>query len=152
LRLPGGLRVADRPLRLRPPPRGRDAAFAVLFRVSGTISLKRSLTITRPFITIAGHTAPGDGMCLNDYALTIGADEVVVRHLRVRPGHGAGKELDSISVWRGRNIILAHCSASWSVDETLSVTRKSCDDIRIGVWRNGNRLVHRCQTYSAKEP
>lgn len=95
----------------------------VVFRVSGTITLKTSLDIRRPFITIAGQTAPGDGICLKDYGLTIGTDDVVVRHLRVRPGHGAGKAVDSISVWRGRNIILDHCSASWSVDETLSVTR-----------------------------
>ncbi|MCK5803589.1 MAG: pectate lyase [Lentisphaeria bacterium] len=111
--IPGSLRAAC----------DAEGPRTVVFRVSGTISLKKSLNITKPFLTIAGQTAPGDGICLKDYTLSIGTDEVIVRHLRVRLGHAAGKALDSISVWRGKNIILDHCSASWSVDETLSVTR-----------------------------
>ncbi len=94
----------------------------VIFRVSGTIALKKALAIRDPYLTIAGQTAPGDGICLKDEALTIAADHVIVRHLRCRPGDNLGKEVDAISIGGGRDIILDHCSASWAVDETLSAS------------------------------
>ena len=91
----------------------------VVFDVSGTIRLKKSLTIRHPFITIAGQTAPGDGICLRDATLGVSADHVVVRFLRCRLGD-QGRGGDAISISRGRNIIIDHCSASWSLDEVLS--------------------------------
>jgi hypothetical protein len=94
----------------------------VVFRVSGTIDLKSGLSISNPYITIAGQTAPGDGICLKDYPLGISADHVVVRFLRVRPADNAKSESDAISISAGRDIIVDHCSASWSVDETLSAS------------------------------
>jgi len=97
----------------------------VVFGVSGTIPLKTTLAIRKPHITIAGQSAPGGGICLKDYPLAVSADNVIVRYLRVRPGHAAGREIDSLFVTRGKDIILDHCSASWSVDETLSVTRNA---------------------------
>ncbi|MHC4118786.1 MAG: pectate lyase, partial [Planctomycetota bacterium] len=54
----------------------------VVFRVSGTIILEDTLSIRNPYITIAGQTAPGDGICLRKRPLTIDADEVIVRYLR----------------------------------------------------------------------
>ncbi len=98
----------------------------VVFDVSGTIQLKDHLSIRHPFITIAGQTAPGDGICLRDGSLKIGADDVVVRFLRVRLGD-EGKGGDAISVSSGKRIIVDHCSASWSLDEVLSASTKSAN-------------------------
>jgi pectate lyase len=92
----------------------------VVFRLSGTITLNSDLTIHNPYITIAGQTAPGDGICIRKYPLVVDADQVIVRHLRVRLGDESGGESDAMSArWR-KNIIIDHCSASWSQDETLS--------------------------------
>ncbi len=92
----------------------------VVFAVSGLISLKTALDINKDYITIAGQTAPGDGICLKDDCLKISANHVVVRYIRSRLGCKAGKESDAISVSSGKNIIMDHCSASWSVDECFS--------------------------------
>ncbi len=99
-----------------------DGPRTVIFRISGTITLKSSLVITKPYITIAGQTAPGYGICLKDNALAIAADHVIVRYLRCRPGDNTKAESDAISISSGRDIIVDHCSASWSVDETLSAS------------------------------
>ncbi len=93
----------------------------VVFRVSGTIYLKKELRINHPYITIAGQTAPGDGICLGGYPLSIHADEVIIRYIRVRLGDETKTESDAISARGHKNIILDHVSASWSVDETMSV-------------------------------
>ena len=93
----------------------------VIFDIGGTIRLASPLTIRRGRITIAGQTAPGGGITLRDQPLIIAADDVVVRHLRSRLGDESGVEADAVSITRGRRIILDHISASWSVDETLSV-------------------------------
>ena len=98
-----------------------DGARTVVFDIGGTIRLESPLTIRRGRITIAGQTAPGGGITLRDQPLVIAADDVVVRHLRSRLGDESGVEADAISITRGRRIILDHVSASWSVDETLSV-------------------------------
>lgn len=115
---PGSLRVAV----VAKEPR------TVIFRVSGTIELKSPLRIAEPFITIAGQTAPGDGICLKNYELQIGAThDVIVRHLRCRPGDKTSKpgDMDALTVWDARDVIVDHCSATWSTDECLSVTNDS---------------------------
>lgn len=99
-----------------------DGPRTVIFRISGTIALESTLVVTKPYITIAGQTAPGDGICLKNHALAIAADQVIVRYLRCRPGDNAKVECDALSISSGRNIIVDHCSASWSVDETLSAS------------------------------
>ncbi len=93
----------------------------VVFRVSGTIDLKSDLRIRNPYITIAGQTAPGDGICIKRYPLMISADEVIIRYIRVRFGDESGKDADAISARYVKNLILDHVSASWSVDETMSI-------------------------------
>ncbi len=93
----------------------------VVFETAGTIRLKSPLKVSRGRITIAGQTAPGEGITLADQPLIIAADDVVVRFLRVRLGALSGVQEDAVTVSRGRRIILDHISASWSVDETLSV-------------------------------
>jgi len=101
-----------------------EGSRTVIFRISGTIALKSAIVITRPFITIASQTAPGEGICLKDHALVIAADHVIVRYLRCRPGDNAKAESDSLSLSSGHNIIVDHCSTSWSVDETLSASSR----------------------------
>ncbi|WP_346857802.1 pectate lyase [uncultured Draconibacterium sp.] len=93
----------------------------VVFRVSGTIDLKSDLRISNPYITIAGQTAPGDGICIKRYPLMINADEVIIRYIRVRFGDESLQDADAVSSRYVKNLILDHVSASWSVDEVLSV-------------------------------
>ena len=102
----------------------------VVFSISGTIELKDRLNIEHPYMTIAGQTAPGDGICLRGETLRIATYDVIIRYLRVRLGDGSygvgskqGK--DGISISEGEDIIVDHCSASWSLDEVLS---SSTDD------------------------
>jgi len=91
----------------------------VVFDVVGTIQLKKDLLVRNPFITIAGQTAPGDGICLRDGGLGVYADQVVIRYLRQRLGD-QGRAGDAIGIGKGHQIIIDHCSASWSLDEVLS--------------------------------
>jgi pectate lyase len=94
----------------------------VIFRVSGLISLTQPIVIKNAFVTIAGQTAPGDGICLRNYTFIIATHDVVVRYLRSRLGDVSKQEADSITLAAGaENVILDHCSASWSVDEALSL-------------------------------
>ena len=102
----------------------------VIFEVSGTIELQSNLKINRGRITIAGQTAPGDGITLKNFGLVIAASEVIVRFIRSRPGSEMGVENDAISITKGSNIIIDHCSASWAVDETLSVSPSGSDTSR----------------------
>ncbi len=101
----------------------------VVFRVSGTIALKSPLKISNPYITIAGQTAPGGGICLKDYPLSINADEVIIRYLRVRTGNASGIDHDAVGGRGHRNIILDHLSVSWSVDEAMSVYH--CENVTV---------------------
>lgn len=101
----------------------------IVFRVSGTIELQRPLTIRHPYVTIAGQTAPGDGICIKRHPLNIGADEVIIRYIRVRLGDESGNDTDAISGRGHKNIILDHVSASWSIDETLSIYQ--CENVTI---------------------
>lgn len=95
-------------------------ARTIIFDIGGTITLASPLKISRPNITIAGQTAPGDGVTLRGQPLIIAADDVIVRYIRVRLGDETGVQDDAVNITRGRRIILDHVSASWSVDETLS--------------------------------
>ena len=94
----------------------------VVFRVSGTIPLASRLVIRNPHITIAGQSAPGDGICIRDHQVKFEADHVIVRYLRFRPGDLKGIEHDGFG-GEGNHVIIDHCSVSWSVDEALSINK-----------------------------
>ena len=97
----------------------------IVFKVSGTIHLKSELVISGSNITIAGQTAPGDGICIADYGVRITGSNIIIRYLRFRPGSAnINAEPDALTSFGGsKDIIIDHCSFSWSVDETLSIYR-----------------------------
>jgi hypothetical protein len=96
----------------------------VVFRVSGTIALESELKIREPYLTIAGQTAPGDGICLKNYQFNFDTQHLIVRYIRVRPGDEKGKEQDGFG-GQGDHIVIDHVTASWGVDETLSINKAS---------------------------
>ena len=95
----------------------------VVFRVGGTITLQKPIIVQHPFLTIAGQSAPGGGICLRGATLGIATHDVVIRYLRSRLGDEQGKEADCIDLLNGaRDCIIDHCSATWSIDEALSLS------------------------------
>ena len=92
----------------------------IVFDLAGTIELKSDLVVNNGDLTIAGQTAPGDGICLRNYCFHIKTDNVIVRYIRSRLGDDSGAETDAAWARNQKDIIVDHCSFSWSVDETAS--------------------------------
>ncbi|MCA9258438.1 MAG: hypothetical protein KDA61_04520 [Planctomycetales bacterium] len=93
----------------------------IIFDVSGRIQLKDRLIIRNPYLTIAGQTAPGNGICLSNFNLgALGTHDLVVRYLRVRPGDVEGRTLDGMGLASSDHAIFDHCSISWTQDEAFS--------------------------------
>jgi hypothetical protein len=98
-----------------------DGPRTVVFDVSGLITLQSRLILRHPFITIAGQTAPGKGICLRNYNFgMLGARDAVIRFIRVRPGNTSGQTLDGMGMASCDNCIVDHCSISWTMDEAFS--------------------------------
>lgn len=96
----------------------------VVFNVAGIIKLKSPVIIRAPYITIAGQTAPGDGVCIAGESLWANTHDVVVRHMRFRRGETyVGRRDDAFGGNPVGNIMIDHCSTSWGLDENISFYR-----------------------------
>lgn len=107
----------------------QGGARIVVFNVSGIIKLKSPLIVRAPYITIAGQTAPGDGICVAGESFWINTHDVVIRHMRFRRGETwVGRRDDAVGGNPVGNIMIDHVSASWGLDENMSIYRHMWND------------------------
>jgi len=97
-----------------------SGARIVLFKISGTIELITPITISTDNLTIAGQTAPGDGISIRNFPVFVNADNIIIRFLRFRMGDTGAAEGDALWGRYRKDIIIDHCSMSWSTDECSS--------------------------------
>lgn len=90
----------------------------IVFTVSGNIKLESRLVVSSPYITIAGQTAPGDGITISKAPIGLTGNEGIIRFLRVRIG--AGRTYDGMGLTGANHSIIDHCSISWTIDESFS--------------------------------
>ena len=98
----------------------------IVFDVSGYIDLKSDLKVSKSNITIAGQTAPGDGICIADYPVSLKGRNIIVRYMRFRLGNknvlkNGADGWDGFGGFDASDWMIDHCSVSWSIDECLSV-------------------------------
>jgi hypothetical protein len=134
----------------------------VVFEVGGVIDLgKQTLRLRNPFITIAGQTAPSPGITLIRGGMDITAHDVIVQHIRIRPGSAEGEWMsgwdeDGIATVGAYNVIIDHCSLTWATDENLSASGPRFTGSTPEEWRRGtshnitfsNNLIGESLAYS----
>ena len=107
----------------------QGGARIVVFNVAGIIRIKTPVIIRAPYITIAGQTAPGDGVCIAGETVWINTHDVIVRYMRFRRGETwVGRRDDAIGGNPVGNIMIDHVSASWGLDENMSMYRHMYND------------------------
>jgi pectate lyase len=115
----------------------------VVFEIGGVIDMGlTTLTVTEPFLTIAGQTAPSPGITIIRGGIDIRANDVIVRHIRIRSGvsgqaRRSGWEADGLSTIGARNVIVDHCTITWAVDENLSASGPRFTGTTPEEWRRG---------------
>jgi hypothetical protein len=130
----GGKVIVVTSLEDRGPGTFREAcetggARIVVFNVAGIIRIKSPVIISAPYITIAGQTAPGDGVCIAGESVWINTHDVVIRYMRFRRGEtNVGRRDDAIGGNPVGNIMIDHVSASWGLDENMSMYRHMYND------------------------
>jgi hypothetical protein len=114
----------------------------IVFEAGGVIDLEgTSLSIEKPYLTIAGQTAPSPGITIIKGSLAINnTHDIIVQHITVRMGEaghakGGGWEKDAISVWASHDVIVDHCTATWGTDENLSVSGPRRNGSNLAEWR-----------------
>jgi hypothetical protein len=113
----------------------------IVFEVGGVIDLAgKQLTLAEPFVTVAGQTAPAPGITLVRGGFNIATHDVIVQHLRVRPGEAghapkSGWEIDGIGTIAAANVIIDHCSCTWATDENLSASGPRFEGATVEEWR-----------------
>lgn len=122
-----------------------DDPITIVFRVSGTIELSEDLESDRSNVTIAGQTAPGDGICIKDFTVRLSGENLIIRYIRFRPGDESSSTSPScLNIENSRQIIVDHCSMSWSVEENF------------GFYDNDSTTVQWCilseSLYQSKHP
>lgn len=122
----------------------RSGPRLIVFEVGGVIDLaKDPLKIREPFVTVAGQTAPPPGITLIRGGIRVESHDVVIQHLRVRPGEageakGSGWEPDGVATGSGaRDVVVDHCSLTWAVDENLSASGERFRGATPDEWRAG---------------
>jgi hypothetical protein len=115
----------------------------VVFEVGGVIDLgAKTLKVEEPFLTIAGQTAPSPGITLIRGGLDVSAHDVIVQHIRIRPGSAGGAwrtgpDFDSFSSVGAYNVVVDHCSLTWGTDENLSASGPRFTGATQAEWQNG---------------
>lgn len=115
----------------------------LVFEVGGVIDLGlTTLTITEPFLTIAGQTAPSPGITLIRGGIDVRGHDVIIRHIRVRTGasgqaHHSGWEADALSTVGAYNVIVDHNTLTWALDENLSASGPRFEGRNVADWRRG---------------
>ena len=115
----------------------------IVFDVAGVIDLgKSTLDITSPYLTIDGESAPSPGITLIRGGISIRTHDVILRHIRIRPGEagaakGSGWSVDGVSTSGARRVIVDHCSISWATDENLSASGPRFNGSDANEWRAG---------------
>jgi hypothetical protein len=107
----------------------QGGARIVVFNVAGIIRIKTPVIIRAPYITIAGQTAPGDGVCIAGESVWLNTHDVIIRYMRFRRGETwVGRRDDAIGGNPVGNIMIDHVSASWGLDENMSMYRHMYND------------------------
>lgn len=100
---------------------GDDTPRTILFDVCGTIKLASRLKFSHPNVSILGQSAPGGGICISGANIYVCKNNVIIRHLRFRAGDEADKNYSAIDIENVENVIIDHCSFSWSMEENVTM-------------------------------
>lgn len=96
-----------------------DDPITIVFKVSGIIELSGELKAGRSNMTIAGQTAPGDGICIKNESVKLSGDNMIIRYIRFRPGDELMGQASGLNIENSKNVIVDHCSMSWAIEENM---------------------------------